>query len=73
MPNERITQLWRLLDWKDGHYAQLDIQLKQGSGETKMVVKWTGIPIGEEDRVRNNFEDYYVRSIKITFGFGAVL
>lgn len=73
VPNERITQLWRLLDWKDGHYAQLDIQLKQGSGETKMVVKWTGIPIGEEDRVRNNFEDYYVRSIKITFGFGAVL
>lgn len=73
VPNEQITQLWRLLDWKDGHYAVLDIQLKQGAGETKMVVKWTGIPVGEEDRVRNNFEDYYVRSIKITFGFGAVL
>lgn len=71
--NERIVQLWRLLDWKDGHYAQLDIQLKQGAGETKMVVQWAGIPVGEEDRVRSNFDDYYVRSIKITFGFGAVL
>lgn len=73
VPNEHITQLWRLEDWKSGHYAELDILLKQGAGETMMVVKWTGIPVGEEDRVRGNFEDYYVRSIKITFGFGAVL
>lgn len=71
--NEHIIQSWRLEDWKAGHYAELDIQLKQGAGETTMVVKWSGIPIGEEDRVRGNFEDYYVRSIKITFGFGAVL
>lgn len=71
--NEHITQLWRLDNWREGHYATLDIQLKQGAGETTMVVKWSGIPVGEEDRVRNNFEDYYIRSIKITFGFGAVL
>lgn len=71
--NERIVQSWRLEDWKAGHYAELDIQFKQGGGETTMVVKWSGIPIGEEDRVRGNFEDYYIRSIKITFGFGAVL
>lgn len=73
VPNQQITQLWRLEDWKEGHFAQLDIQLVQGTSETKMVVKWTGIPVGEEDRVRGNFENYYIRSIKITFGFGAVL
>lgn len=73
VPNERVSQQWRLEDWKDGHYADLDVQLKQGAGETTMVVKWLGIPVGEEDRVRGNFEDYYVRSIKIVFGFGAVL
>ena len=71
--NERIGQDWRLEDWKTGHYAHLDIQLVQGSSDTKMVVKWSGIPVGEEDRVRNNFESYYIRSIKVTFGFGAVL
>lgn len=71
--NEQIVQDWRLEDWKDGHYAKLSITLNQGSGETKMVVKFDGIPIGEEDRVRGNFEDYYIRSIKLTFGFGAVL
>jgi len=73
VPNEQIVQLWRLEDWKEGHFAQLDIKLVQGAGETKMIVKFSGIPIGEEDRVRGNFEDYYIRSIKITFGFGAVL
>lgn len=71
--NERIVQDWRLEDWKDGHYAKLDISLNQGTSETKMVVNFAGIPVGEEDRVRGNFEEYYIRSIKLTFGFGAVL
>lgn len=73
MPNEQIVELWRLQDWKEGHYAELDMKLIQSSGETKVVVKFSGIPIGEEERVRDNFEDMYIRSIKITFGFGAVL
>ena len=73
VPNEHIVQLWRLEDWKKDHYAELDIRLIQGAGETRMAVSFTGIPIGEEDRVRGNFEEYYIRAIKITFGFGAVL
>lgn len=73
VPNERIVQTWRLEDWKAGHYSTLDIELIQGSSDSKMVVKWSGIPIGEEDRVRNNFEEYYVKSIKLTFGFGVTL
>lgn len=73
IPNEQIIQSWRLNDWKKDHYAELNLKLVQGTSDTKLVVKFTGIPIGEEDRVRNNFEDYYIRSIKITFGFGAVL
>ncbi|ODV79592.1 uncharacterized protein CANTADRAFT_48891 [Suhomyces tanzawaensis NRRL Y-17324] len=73
VPNERIVQLWRLEDWLAGHYAELDMQLIQGAGETKMVVKFTGIPIGEEDRVRERFEHVYVMAIKLVFGFGAVL
>lgn len=72
-PFDHIAQQWRLLDWKQGHHAVLDMQLIQGTLDTKVVVKFSGIPVGEEERVRNNFEEYYVRAIKITFGFGAVL
>lgn len=73
VPNETIEQQWRLNSWKEGHYANLTIGLHQGDSETKLDVLFKGIPIGEEDQVRGNFEDYYVRAIKITFGFGAVL
>lgn len=73
VPNSKIEQKWRLRDWKSGHYATLTIDLHQGDSETKLNVLFKGIPVGEEDKVQGNFEDYYVRSIKITFGFGAVL
>ncbi|KAG7663781.1 AHA1 [[Candida] subhashii] len=73
VPNEEITQLWRLEDWKSGHFAELNMKLVQTTGETNLIVKFTGVPIGEEERVKNNFEEMYIRSIKITFGFGAVL
>lgn len=70
---EKIEQLWRLKTWKSGHFAKLSIDFYQGDSETKLNVLFDGIPIGEEDAVQGNFEDYYIRSIKITFGFGAVL
>ncbi|KAH3672012.1 hypothetical protein WICMUC_004519 [Wickerhamomyces mucosus] len=73
IPNEKIRQSWRLNSWKKDHYAELEINIYQGDSETKLNVLFKGIPIGEEEIVQSNFEDYYVRSIKITFGFGAVL
>lgn len=73
VPNQTIVQQWRLKDWKQGHYATLTIDFHQGDSETKLDVLFKGIPIGQEEVVQGNFEDYYVRSIKLTFGFGAVL
>ncbi|KAH3682611.1 hypothetical protein WICPIJ_006420 [Wickerhamomyces pijperi] len=72
-PFTRIRQLWRLNSWKAGHYAELEFNFYQGDSETKMNVLFKGIPIGQEEVVQGNFEDYYVRNVKITFGFGAVL
>ncbi|KAK9464028.1 activator of Hsp90 ATPase [Lipomyces oligophaga] len=71
--NKSIAMTWRLRDWKDDHFAQLKIVLDQGASETRAIVSWTGVPIGQEDITRQNFEEYYVKSIKLTFGFGAVL
>ncbi|KAK9368295.1 activator of Hsp90 ATPase [Lipomyces kononenkoae] len=71
--NKTIEMLWRLKDWKPDHFADLKIDFDQGQGETKAIVTWKGVPVGQEDVTRQNFEEYYVRSIKLTFGFGAVL
>ncbi|CAH02771.1 Aha1p [Kluyveromyces lactis] len=74
-PGKKIVFQWRLNDWKQGHYSELSLEFHESQEyhETKLVVNWSGIPVGEEDRVRGNFEEYYIRSIKVTFGFGAIL
>lgn len=73
VPNKSIEMLWRINDWKEGHYTRITITLNQGDGETKMDFHLEGVPIGEEELVQQNFEDKYIKTIKMTFGFGAVL
>lgn len=73
--DKKLVFSWRLGDWREKAKSTLTMELHESKDyhETKLQVSWSGIPVGEEDRVRGNFEEYYVRSIKITFGFGAVL
>ncbi|GME90053.1 unnamed protein product [[Candida] boidinii] len=66
--NEEIELLWKLKNWSS--FANLKINLKQNTNDTKMLIIFKNIPIGEEDIVKQNFEEYYFRSIKLTFGFG---
>ncbi|EDO16634.1 hypothetical protein Kpol_529p14 [Vanderwaltozyma polyspora DSM 70294] len=75
VPNKILKFEWRLLSWNKGNNSTIRMEFHESKEfhETKIQVDWSGIPIGEEDRARANFEDYYVRSIKLTFGFGAVL
>ncbi|SCU96640.1 LAFA_0G07338g1_1 [Lachancea sp. 'fantastica'] len=72
---KRLVFQWRLNDWRSGHWSTLamDFHESQEYHETKLQVTWSGVPVGEEDKARGNFLEYYVRSIKLTFGFGAVL
>ncbi|SCU81653.1 LADA_0C00298g1_1 [Lachancea dasiensis] len=74
-PDKRLVFGWRLNEWRQGHWSRLTMEFHESKEyhETKLQVTWTGVPVGEEDKVKGNFMDYYVRSIKLTFGFGAVL
>jgi activator of HSP90 ATPase len=38
-----------------------------------MRVTWSGVPVGQEEVTKRNWGEYYVRSIKQTFGFGTIL
>ncbi|CAI4058516.1 hypothetical protein SKDZ_04G4230 [Saccharomyces kudriavzevii ZP591] len=73
--DKKLVFRWKLKDWPAAFNSTIEMTFHESQEfhETKLQVKWTGIPVGEEDRVRGNFEEYYVRSIKVTFGFGAVL
>lgn len=71
----KIVQSWRLDQWPAGHYSTLKIEFDQNDVEhvTVMRVEWTGVPVGQEDVTKRNWLEYYVKSIKRTFGFGTIL
>lgn len=66
----KVVQSWRLDQWPAGHFSRLEIAFDQNDvdGVTVMRVSWTGVPVGQEEVTRRNWEEYYVRSIKTTFG-----
>ncbi|KAI8964518.1 activator of Hsp90 ATPase [Daldinia sp. FL1419] len=71
----KITQTWRLNQWPAGHYSRQVIEFDQNDvdGVTVMRVTWSGVPVGQEEVTKRNWEEYYVKSIKKTFGFGTIL
>ncbi|KAL2215845.1 Aha1 domain family [Thermoascus aurantiacus ATCC 26904] len=70
-PYTLIKQKWRLAQWPEGHFSTLEIRFDQNDVDrvTNMRVTWTGVPVGQEEVVKNNWDVYYVRSIKQTFGY----
>lgn len=73
--NKKIVQSWRLGQWPEGHYSKLKIEFDQNDVDhvTVMRVTWDGVPIGQEDVTKRNWLEYYIKSIKQTFGFGTIL
>ena len=69
----KIVQHWRLAQWPEGHYSTLKIEFDQNELDavTVMRVVWEGVPVGQEEVTRRNWGEYYVRSIKTTFGYAA--
>jgi activator of HSP90 ATPase len=67
----QIVQKWRLAQWPEGHFSTLTINFDQNDvdGVTQMRVTWAGVPVGQEDVTKQNWDVYYVRSIKQTFGY----
>lgn len=71
----KIVQSWRLDQWPAGHHSKLQIEFDQNDVDnvTVMRVTWSGVPVGQEEVTKRNWGEYYVRSIKRTFGFGTIL
>ncbi|KAJ6016250.1 hypothetical protein N7540_010841 [Penicillium herquei] len=67
---KQIIQKWRLAQWPAEHFSTLAINFDQNDvdGVTQMRVEWSGVPVGQEDVTKQNWDMYYVRSIKQTFG-----
>ncbi|CAG8453637.1 11809_t:CDS:2 [Ambispora gerdemannii] len=68
IPNQRIAQTWRLTTWPEGHYSNVVLQFDQKSDSTTVHVTHDGVPVGEEEIVRRNWQNYYWNPIKSVFG-----
>ena len=66
-----IVQKWRLAQWAEGHFSTQESHFDQNDvdGVTQLRVTWSGVPVGQEDVTKQNWEMYYVRSLKQTFGY----
>ncbi|GBC01901.1 hypothetical protein RclHR1_04380002 [Rhizophagus clarus] len=71
--NEKIVQTWRLKSWPEGHFSTVTIKFEQASDFTRVHITQEGVPIGEVDAVRRNWQSYYWNPIKSVFGFGALI
>lgn len=72
---KQIIQKWRLAQWPAGHFSTLEINFDQNDvdGVTQLRVSWSGVPVGQEEVTKQNWENYYVRSIKQTFGYVSLI
>jgi len=70
-PPKCLVQKWRLAQWPADHFSTLEINFDQNDvdGVTQMRVTWSGVPVGQEDVTKQNWDMYYVRSMKQTFGY----
>jgi activator of HSP90 ATPase len=59
LPNERIVQAWRVVDWAPGAYSIASFELaEQGSG-TKLVFDHTGFPEGKGQHLAEGWKLNY--------------
>ncbi len=59
VPNQRIVQAWRVVDWAPGVYSIVKFDLQaQGSG-TRLVFDHTGFPVGLAKHLADGWKENY--------------
>lgn len=64
VPNERIVQAWRAMDWSPGTYSIVKFELSdQGSG-TKVVLEHTGFPEAHQEHLSAGWKANYLEPLE---------
>jgi uncharacterized protein YndB with AHSA1/START domain len=59
VPNERIVQAWRVVDWDPGIYSVAKFELKDHGSGTKIVFDHTGFPQGKGQHLADGWKSHY--------------
>jgi len=64
VPNQRIVQVWRVVDWPAGAYSIVKFELKVQDAGTHLVFDHTGFPEGLRDHLAAGWESNYWALLK---------
>jgi len=64
VPNRRIVQVWRVVDWPEGAYSIVKFELKVQGASTHLVFDHTGFPEGLRDHLAAGWESNYWALLK---------
>lgn len=59
LPNQRIVQAWRVVDWAPGIYSIARFELAEHDGGTKIVFDHTGFPQGKGQHLADGWKSHY--------------
>lgn len=59
VPNQRIVQAWRVVDWRPGDYSIARFDLIEQGAQTKLVFDHKGIPQGTAEHLASGWEEHY--------------
>jgi activator of HSP90 ATPase len=64
VPNQRIVQAWRVVDWDPGVYSIAKFELLEQGAGTKLVFDHTGFPKGDAEHLAEGWKSHYWDSIE---------
>jgi activator of HSP90 ATPase len=64
VPNERIVQVWRVVDWAPGHYSIAKFELTEQGPGTKLIFDHTGFPEGLGQHLAEGWKGHYWEALE---------
>ena len=64
LPDRRVVQLWRGIDWPEGHYSTATFSLKEVAGVTHLTFTQTEVPEEQYESIRQGWHDNYWQPMK---------
>jgi activator of HSP90 ATPase len=59
VPNERIVQAWRTINWTPGTYSIVKFELSEESSGTKIVLEHMAFPVGQLEHLAAGWKANY--------------
>jgi activator of HSP90 ATPase len=63
VPNQRIVQAWRVMNWDPGVYSIASFELTEHGSGTRLVFDHTGFPAGDGESLAEGWKGHYWESL----------